>query len=73
MKDITYSLESIPETISSLKKLKKLDLDNNLLEKLPKSILTMTHLKTLRVSTNKNSAEEITELKKHLTTTKVIA
>lgn len=67
------SVRSIPETISSLKKLKKLDLDNNLLEKLPKSILTMTHLKTLRVSTNKISAEEITELKKHLTTTKVIA
>lgn len=67
------SVRTIPETISSLKKLKKIDLDNNLLEKLPKSILTMTNLKTLRVSTNRISAEEINELKKHLSTTKVIA
>jgi Leucine-rich repeat (LRR) protein len=67
------SIKAIPETISNLKKLKKIDLDNNLLEKLPKSILSMTHLKTLRISTNKISTEEINELKKYLTTTKVIA
>jgi Leucine-rich repeat (LRR) protein len=67
------SVKEIPETISKLKKLKKLDLDNNLLEKLPKSILSMTQLKILRVSTNRISSEEINELKRHLTTTKIIA
>lgn len=67
------SIKEIPETISTLKKLKKLDLDNNVLENLPKSISTMTHLKTLRISTNKIPLQVITELKEHLTTTKVIA
>ncbi|WP_165590665.1 MULTISPECIES: leucine-rich repeat domain-containing protein [unclassified Flavobacterium] len=67
------SINKIPETISELRKLKKLDLDNNLLENLPKSILTMKQLKTLRVSTNKISQTEINEIKKHLVSTNVIA
>jgi len=56
-----------------LKKLKKLDLDNNILKKLPKSILAMSQLKILRISTNKIQLEEINEIKKYLTTTKIIA
>ena len=67
------SIEKIPETISNLKKLKKLDLDNNILKKLPKSILAMSQLKILRISTNKIQLEEINEIKKYLTTTKIIA
>ncbi|MFQ6600680.1 leucine-rich repeat domain-containing protein [Flavobacterium sp. C3NV] len=67
------SITEIPETISSLKKLKKLDVDNNLLENLPKSISTMHHLKTLRISTNKISLKDVNELRAQLTTTKIIA
>lgn len=67
------SIKEIPESISHLKKLKKIDLDNNLLEKLPESISTMQHLKTLRISTNKISSEDVSELKKHLTGTNIIA
>jgi leucine-rich repeat protein SHOC2 len=67
------SVKEVPEAISSLKKLKKLDLDNNLLKKLPKSILSMPQLKMLRISTNKIQLEEINELKKYLTSTKIIA
>jgi len=67
------SVKEIPETISSLKKLKKLDLDNNLLKKLPKSIFSMLQLNILRISTNKIQLEEVNELKKHLTSTKIIA
>lgn len=65
------SVREIPETIASLKKLKKLDVDNNRLVSLPKSLCKMTHLKYLRVFTNKIPAEQIDELKRCLTGTKV--
>lgn len=67
------SIKEIPETISNLKKLKKLDLDNNLLQTLPKSMRSMHQLKTLRVTTNQISSAEIAELEKHLPNTKIIA
>lgn len=67
------SIKAIPETISNLNKLKKLDVDNNLIEKLPRSIFNMTHLNTLRISSNKITPKEISEIKTHLTSTKIIA
>lgn len=67
------SIKELPEEIASLKKLKKIDVDNNLLTSLPMSICDMTQLKVLRVSTNKIPIEIINCLKEKLTKTKIIA
>lgn len=67
------SIKALPESISRLKKLKKLDVDNNLIKALPDSIFEMTHLKWLRISTNKIPAQQVEKLQRTLTTTKILA
>lgn len=66
------SSKDLPESIVNLKKLKKIDLDNNKLVRLPRSILQMTHLEVLRISTNNISLDEIDTLKKYLLSTNII-
>jgi Leucine-rich repeat (LRR) protein len=63
------SVKAIPEAIAELKKLKSLDLENNFIETLPKSIFTMTQLKHLGISMNKIGEDEMSELQKRFKTT----
>jgi Leucine-rich repeat (LRR) protein len=63
---------NIPESISSLKNLRKFDISNNLVSKLPESISTMTHLKLLRIATNDIPETTVKRLKETLTTTDIM-
>jgi Leucine-rich repeat (LRR) protein len=66
------SVTSIPGNIYTLSKLQELDVDNNLLVDLPESLFTMTHLKKLRVSTNKSPTATTDRLVAALPSTKVV-
>jgi Leucine-rich repeat (LRR) protein len=66
------SVTSIPGNVSTLSKLQELDVDNNLLVDLPESLFTMTHLKKLRVSTNKSPTATTDRLVAALPSTKVV-
>lgn len=66
------SVKKIPESIFECKKLKELDLDNNLLEDLPESIYKMKWLKKLRLTTNNIKKETKEKLIKELPETKVL-
>ena len=66
------SVKSIPESISACKKLKELDLDNNLLEDLPESVYAMKWLKKLRVTTNSLKQSTKEKLINELSETKVL-
>lgn len=66
------SVNKIPQAIAKCRKLKEIDLDNNLLKDLPESILKMKQLKKLRITTNHLNEEIKEKLKKELTQTKLL-
>ena len=65
------SIKEIPESISMCKKLKELDLDNNLLKDLPEAIYKMKWLKKLRLTTNNLNQQTKERLIMELPETKV--
>ena len=65
------SVTTLPAAIVECKRLKKIDVDNNIITSLPDELGTMTWLKILRISTNKLSPEIGARLQAALPTTKV--
>jgi len=63
----------IPEMLSEWTSLRELDLDNNKIKTLPKSIKQMTWLKKLRISTNPIPKKEMEEIVEALKDTQVTA
>ncbi|MDO5639368.1 MAG: leucine-rich repeat protein [Neisseria sp.] len=63
----------IPEAISALKKLKSLDVDNNKITRLPKSLEKMVWLQKLRISTNLLPPSETERLRAALPNTRITA
>lgn len=66
------SIKHIPELISNCKKLKEIDLDNNLLQDLPNSIYEMKWLKKLRLTTNNLKLKTKEKLVEELSETKIL-
>lgn len=66
------SVKHIPELISNCKKLKEIDLDNNLLQDLPDSIYEMKWLKKLRLTTNNLKQKTKEKLVEELSETKIL-
>ena len=65
------SVTTLPAAIASCKKLKSIDIDNNIVASLPPELATMTWLQKLRISTNKLTPEVGADLSAKLPNTKV--